>query len=98
MARTRSAAARLIADGHVRINARRADQPARMVGPGDVLTLSLERGVRVLRILGTGARRGPYEEARQLYEEIGASQHAPTPDRGEFAQDRIAQDDDDDGL
>jgi ribosome-associated heat shock protein Hsp15 len=71
MARTRSAAARLVTEGHVRINGRRTDQPAKVVGPGDVITLSLERGVRVLRMIEAGVRRGPYQEARLLYEEIG---------------------------
>ncbi|MDB5571758.1 MAG: RNA-binding domain protein [Hyphomicrobiales bacterium] len=80
MARTRSAAARLVAEGHVRINGRKADQPAKAVGPGDVITLSLERGVRVLRVLGPGERRGPFEEARLLYEDIGGG--GIEPDEG----------------
>ena len=49
VARTRSLAARLVAEGHVRLNARRIETPAKGVGPGDVLTIALERHVRVLR-------------------------------------------------
>ena len=61
---------RQIPDGHVRINGVRQDAPAKAVSAGDVLTISLERDVKVLRVLAPGARRGPYEEARLLYEDL----------------------------
>lgn len=70
MARTRTAAAQLVADGHVRINGQRVTQAAKAVRPGDVLTVALQRDVRLLRIVAPGARRGPYEEARLLYEDV----------------------------
>ncbi|WP_395697621.1 RNA-binding S4 domain-containing protein [Methylocella sp.] len=69
--KTRSLAARLVADGHVRVNARRVEAPAKPVAPGDVLVVSLERQVRVLKVLRLGERRGPYCEARSLFEDIG---------------------------
>ena len=72
MARTRTAAAQLVADGHVRINGQRATQAAKAVRPGDVLTVALQRDVKLLRILAPGERRGPYEEARLLYEDMTA--------------------------
>ena len=70
MARTRGAAARLVTDGCVRVNGRRVEQAARTVAPGDVLTIALERDVRVLRIVAFADRRGPYEQARLLYEDL----------------------------
>ena len=72
MARTRTAAAQLVADGHVRINGQRVMQAAKAVRPGDVLTVALQRDVRLLRIVAPGARRGPYEEARLLYKDVAA--------------------------
>ena len=51
MVKTRALAAALINAGHVRVNGIRAATPARPVRPGDVLTLALERQVRVLRVL-----------------------------------------------
>ncbi len=72
MARTRTAAAQLVADGHVRLNGQRITQAAKAVRAGDVLTIGLARDVRLIRIVATGARRGPYEEARLLYEDIAA--------------------------
>ena len=70
--KTRSAAARLVEDGYVRVNGARQVNPAKPVGVGDVLTVSLERHVRVLRILGTGERRGPFREACLLFEDAVA--------------------------
>lgn len=70
MARTRAAAAGLVTGGHVRLNGRKVDQPSRSVTIGDVLTVSLSRDVRVLRILAFAERRGPYEEACKLYEDL----------------------------
>ncbi len=70
MARTRTSAAQLVADGRVRLNGQRITQAAKAVKPGDVLTIALQRDVRLLRIVATGERRGPYEEARLLYTDM----------------------------
>lgn len=70
--KTRSLAAGLIEAGHVRVNGAKVDTPGRGVKVGDVLTISLDRQVRVLKIMDCGERRGPYDEARHLYEELTA--------------------------
>jgi ribosome-associated heat shock protein Hsp15 len=71
--KTRTLAAELVSAGHVRVNARRIDVPARSVARGDVLTIALEREVRVLKVLAPGKRRGAYPEARLLFEDLGAA-------------------------
>lgn len=68
--KTRSLAAKLVLDGHVRVNAQRTEIPAKPVGPGDVLTIALESRIAVLRIVAIGARRGPFSEARLLFEDL----------------------------
>jgi ribosome-associated heat shock protein Hsp15 len=68
--KSRSLAARLVAGGHVRLNGKRIEVPARAIGPGDVLTIALERQVRVLKVLGSGERRGPFAQAQLLYEDL----------------------------
>lgn len=80
MARTRSAAADLVTGGHVRLNGRKIDQPSRGVALGDVLTVSLSRDVRVLRVAAFAERRGPYEEARRLYEDLSDKPASPDHD------------------
>lgn len=77
--KTRTLAAKLVSDGFVRVNSVKADAPAKPVGPGDVLTIALERQVRVLKVLAPGARRGPYEEARTLYEDCSPPPVAAEP-------------------
>jgi ribosome-associated heat shock protein Hsp15 len=47
----------------------RKDQP---VCAGDVLTLPLGRGVRVIEILALPGRRGPASEAREHYRVLDA--------------------------
>ena len=70
--KTRALAAKLVTAGHVRLNGARAAGPDKPVRPGDVLTIALERQVRVLRVVAPGERRGPYQEARLLYEDLTA--------------------------
>ncbi len=70
MARTRTTAAALVADGHVRINGARIQQPSRGVRVGDVLTIALDRDVRLLRVLAFAERRGAFDQARLLYEDL----------------------------
>ena len=74
-AKSRSLAARLIQAGAVRVNREKVTQPSHPVKPGDGLTIMLDRRILVWRVLDTGTRRGPAEEARRLYEDL-----TPKPD------------------
>ena len=79
--RTRSAAAELVTSGHVRLNRQRIDATSRTVRPGDVVTIALDRTVRVLKVQDFAARRGPAEAARALYQDL-----APPPRPGPQAE------------
>ena len=68
--KSRSLAAKLAQSGRVRVNREKIDQASQAVRPGDVLTITLDRRVLVYRVLGSGVRRGPAEEARLLYEDL----------------------------
>ena len=70
--KTRSLAARLVEAGHVRIIGVRSNNAAKVLRPGDVLTVALERQVRVVRVLADGDRRGPFKEASLLFEDLSA--------------------------
>ena len=72
--KTRSLAAKLVTEGHVRVNGTRIETAAKPVKPGDVVTIALERQVRVLKVVDAGDRRGPAPEAQRLYEDL-----APAP-------------------
>ncbi|WP_134726769.1 RNA-binding S4 domain-containing protein [Paracoccus luteus] len=68
--KTRSLAADRIAAGGVRINGTPCRKPAHEVRPGDVVTAAVPGGVRSLRVLAPGERRGPAAEAQGLYEDL----------------------------
>jgi ribosome-associated heat shock protein Hsp15 len=68
--KSRSLAAKLAVAGRVRINRDKASQASDLVKPGDVLTITLDRRILVYKVLVTGKRRGPAEEARTLYEDL----------------------------
>jgi ribosome-associated heat shock protein Hsp15 len=70
-AKTRTLAAKLVASGFVRVNGERAEQAAKAVTVGDVLTLALARTTVVVRVEALGERRGPATEARTLYSGVG---------------------------
>jgi ribosome-associated heat shock protein Hsp15 len=69
--RTRAAAASLAASGHVRVNGARIKAPSREVKSDDVVTVALDRGIRVLKVRGFADSRGNAETAAGLYEELG---------------------------
>jgi len=70
LVRTRSAAAALVAAGHLRVNSQRVTAPGYALKPGLVLTLALDGGVRVIRVEGFCERRGSAPQARSLYLEL----------------------------
>jgi len=69
--RTRTAAASLTQAGHVRINGARVAAPGREVKCGDVVTVALDRRVRVLKVCGFALRRGDAAAAALLYRDLG---------------------------
>ena len=72
--KTRSSAAALVEAGHVRINGVREKAPGHAVKAGDVLTIGLDRTVRVLKVIGFAERRGDAAAARVLYDDLQDSQ------------------------
>jgi ribosome-associated heat shock protein Hsp15 len=68
--RTRSAAASLVGGGVVRLNNKRVEQPSRLVRPGDIVTVALDRYVRILKVTGYAERRGSADIARGLFEDL----------------------------
>jgi ribosome-associated heat shock protein Hsp15 len=70
MVRTRSAAAALAEAGYVRVNGRRITAASQPVRAGDVVTLALDRSVRVVQVEGFCDKRGGPPAARALYRDM----------------------------
>ncbi len=68
--RTRTAAASLVEAGHVRVNGMRTPAPSHAVRPGDVITIALDRRVRILKVAAYAERRGSADIARALFEDL----------------------------
>jgi ribosome-associated heat shock protein Hsp15 len=82
--KTRSLAQKLVVAGHVRANRERVAQSSDLVRRGDVLTVTLDRRVLVLRVQGFADRRGSAPEAQRLYEDMSP----PPPPREAVAAPR----------
>jgi ribosome-associated heat shock protein Hsp15 len=71
LVKSRTLAQGVIEAGHVRIDGKPIEKPSEEVRVGSIVALPLRGEVRVLRVLGLPARRGPAPEARRCYEELG---------------------------
>ena len=68
--KARAGAAALVEAGHVRINGVRETSPGHAIKAGDVVTVGLDRTVRVLKVVGFAERRGDAASARALYVDL----------------------------
>jgi ribosome-associated heat shock protein Hsp15 len=72
LAPSRARAGRLIEEGHVRINGRKTEKAHHPIRPGDVLTIALPAGVRVVRVLALSQRRMGSNVARGFYLDLAS--------------------------
>ena len=70
LAKTRTQAATLVTGGRIRVNRERVDKPGAIIKVGDVVTATVRRNVRVLKVAGFLERRGPVAEAMLIFEEL----------------------------
>ena len=75
MVKSRSLAQVYVQKGNVRVNGERISQPSHGIKVGDRIELTLERRDLILVVRSPGERRGPFEEAKLLYEDL-----TPPPD------------------
>jgi ribosome-associated heat shock protein Hsp15 len=68
--RARRDCAELVTQGSIRINRQPTGKPHAKLRVGDVLTMPVHDSVRVWRVIGLAARRGPATEARLLYVDV----------------------------
>jgi len=80
--KARASASALVSGGRVRVNGARLTTPGHGVKIGDVLTISLDRRVRLWRIEAFAERRGDSHAARRLYTELDGGPNAPGADEG----------------
>ena len=79
--KTRTLAASSVKSGKVRVNQEKISSPSRGLVAGDVLTVTLARQIKILKVVELGTRRGPASEAQALYEDM-----SPPPVKRESSQ------------
>ena len=67
LAPTRTVAHDWVMQGHFRLNGRRVEKASTAINSGDVLTVPLHSGVRVIELIEVPGRRGPASEAHACY-------------------------------
>ncbi|EHS50788.1 RNA-binding S4 domain protein [Rhizobium sp. PDO1-076] len=68
--KSRSLAQERVTGGRVRVNGQSVRQPSYQIKPGDRLEIAMPERDLILVVRLPGERRGPYEEARHLYEDL----------------------------
>ena len=68
--KTRSLATKVCNAGKLRISSELVSKAHHKVNPGDVLTFTQSRHVRVIKVVSLATRRGPAAEAQALYEDL----------------------------
>ena len=75
-AKSRSAAARLCAEGGIVVNGAAVAKANHAVRPGDLVTVPQGPWRRTVRVVALGTRRGPPVEAQALFRETAAVRRA----------------------
>lgn len=81
--KSRTLAADRISQGGVRVNGAPCRKPGHDVRPGDVVTVAAPSGVRSLRVLAPGLRRGPATEAQTLFQDLDRDDRAQGDNTGD---------------
>lgn len=84
--KARSLATKYVQSGKLRVNTVTVAKPHYSVKIGDVLTFPMRAGVKVVKVVDLGARRGPAPEAQGLYEDLSP----PPPPKDSIDADHAA--------
>ena len=84
--KSRSLATKLCRSRKIRINGDVRAKPHQAIRPGDVLTFPLGPHIRVIEVVGVGARRGPAKEAQGLYKDLAPPERIRRAGKGAAAK------------
>jgi ribosome-associated heat shock protein Hsp15 len=79
IAKSRTLAQEWVEGGHVSVNGEKVRRSSAEVRPGDRLEVLIDRRTCILVVKASGTRRGPYEEARMLYDDESPPPEKMTP-------------------
>ena len=68
--KSRSIATKFVLTNRLRISGQVTQKPHRMISIGDVLTMTINDHIKILKVLDIPNRRGPYSESLNFYDDI----------------------------
>ena len=68
--KSRRIATKFVLTNRLRISGQVTQKPHRMISIGDVLTMTINDNIKILKVLDIPNRRGPYSESLNFYEDI----------------------------
>ena len=68
--KSRSIATKFVLTNRLRISGQVTQKPHKMITVGDVLTMTINDNIKILKVLDIPSRRGPYPESLNFYEDI----------------------------
>ena len=75
--RSRSIATKFVSTNRLRISGQVTQKPHKMISIGDVLTITINDNIKILKVLDIPNRRGPYSESLNFYEDITPIENIP---------------------
>ena len=75
--KSRSVSTKFILSNRLRISGQVTQKPHKMISIGDVLTMTINDSIKILKVLDIPNRRGPYSESLNFYEDITPFENIP---------------------
>mgnify|MGYP001256058715 CR=1 FL=1 len=75
--KSRSTATKFVSTHRLRISGQVTQKPHKMISIGDVLTMTINDNIKILKVLDIPNRRGPYSESLNFYEDITPIEKIP---------------------
>ena len=65
--KSRSLATKFILSNRLRISGKVIQKPHKLISAGDVLTMTINDNIKIIKVLDVPSRRGPYSESLSFY-------------------------------
>ena len=75
--KSRSIATKFVSTNRLRISGQVTQKPHKMISIGDVLAMTINDNIKILKVLDIPNRRGPYSESLNFYEDITPLESIP---------------------
>ncbi len=75
--KSRSISTKFVSTNRLRISGQVTQKPHKMISIGDVLTMTINDNIKILKVLDIPNRRGPYSESLNFYEDITPIENIP---------------------